>query len=509
MTTPSTPVTPPAPAPAAAAPRPPHTAADPSRGERAIAAHTSPARARLELLVVGLGGLAVSMAQSLLVPVLQVLPAQLGASSADVEWLLTSTLLVAAVSVPVLGRLGDMFGKRRMLLISLACLVVGSLLTAVTSNLALLILGRGIQGVSIAAIPLGISLLSTLLPRERVGSAIAVISAMLGVGGALALPIGGVIGQHADFHWLFWLTAAVGAIALVATAVVVPESPVRTGGRIDLVGTLLLSAALVAILLPLAESSSWGWTSARTLGLLAAGAALVLVFGWSQTRITSPLVDLTALRRPPIVLTNLASVLFGFGLFASLIGTAGYLQAPASTGYGFGTSIVVSGLCMLPGGLSMLLLSDVTASIIRRIGGARTLALGGAILAVGWLLRIVLISELWLVVAGSTVVGIGAAVGYAAMPSLINEYTPPTEIAAANGLNALARSLGTSIASAVGGSLLAAQTVTVTAGGGVALELPSLGGYRLLFGLCVVASIAAAALAIAITRPGVADAGAA
>lgn len=467
--------------------------------EAAIRAHTSPSRARLELLVVGIGALAVSMSQTLLVPVLSTLPETLGASSADVEWLLTATLLVAAVSVPVLGRLGDMFGKRRMLLVSLSALVVGSVITGLTDNLGLLILGRGIQGVSFGAIPLGISLLSTLLPRERVGSAIALISAMLGVGGALALPIGGLIGEHTDYHALFWLTAVIGSIALALTVAIVPESPVRNPGRIDVVGTLLLSAGLVAILLPLAQSSSWGWTSGRTLGLLALGAVLVLVFGWTQTRIAEPLVDLQALRRTPIILTNIASVLFGFGLFASMIGTAGYLQAPETTGYGFGASIVFSGVCMLPGGLAMLVLSDLTATVIGRIGASRTLALGAVILGAGWLMRIVATQQLWMIVVGSAVVGIGAAVGYAAMPSLINEHTPPREIAAANGLNSLARSLGTSIASAVGGSLLAAHTVAVAAGP-TTIELPSLGGYRLLFALCVVASLAAAFLALAIPR---------
>lgn len=479
----------------------PHApAAEAVAAEAEIRSHTSPGRARAELLVVGTAGLAVSMAQTLLVPVLQVLPGRLDATPSDVEWLLTSTLLVAAVSVPVMGRLGDMFGKRRMLLVALAALVVGSLLCALTDDLGLLIVGRGIQGVSVAAIPLGISLLSTLLPRERVGSAIAVVSAMLGVGGALALPIGGLVGEHADFHVLFWITVAVGAASLVATLAVVPESPVRSGGRIDVVGTVLLAGALVALLLPLAESASWGWTSGRTLGLLALGVVLVGVFGWTQTRIAEPLVDLVALRRPPIVLTNVASILFGFALFASMIGTAGYLQAPEATGYGFGASIVFSGVCMLPGGLAMLVLSDATATIIGRIGGARTLALGAAILAVGWLMRIVLTSELWMVVVGSAVVGVGAAIGYAAMPSLINEHTPVSEIAAANGLNSLARSLGTSVASAVGGSVLAANTVLVGAGA-ASFELPSLAGYRLLFALCVVASVAAGALALAIPRP--------
>ncbi|MSZ78154.1 MAG: MFS transporter, partial [Actinobacteria bacterium] len=260
------------------------------QAEAEIRAHTSARRARLELLVVGSGGLAVSLSQTLLVPVLAILPGELDTTPANVEWLLTSTLLVAAVSVPLLGRLGDMFGKRRMLLFSLGCLVVGSLLTAVTSNVALLIVGRGIQGVSIAAIPLGISLLSSLLPKDRVGSAIAVISAMLGVGGALGLPIAGVVGEHYDFHVLFWITAVTGAAAFLGTLAIVPESPVRTGGKVDVIGAVLLSATLVTLLLPLAESAKWGWGDPRTLGLLALSAVLLGVFGWSQTRIREPLV---------------------------------------------------------------------------------------------------------------------------------------------------------------------------------------------------------------------------
>ena len=177
-----------------------------------IAAHTSPRRATLELVIVGLGALAVSLAQSVLVPVLAILPARLHTSAGNVSWLLTSTLLVAAVSVPIMGRLGDMFGKRLMLLVALGALTLGSLITAMTDNIGLLILGRAIQGVSAAAIPLGISLLAALMPRERVGSSIALISAMLGVGGSLGLPLAGFVAEHADFHALFWITAAAGLI---------------------------------------------------------------------------------------------------------------------------------------------------------------------------------------------------------------------------------------------------------------------------------------------------------
>ncbi|CAI9404667.1 MFS transporter [Nocardioides sp. T2.26MG-1] len=460
-----------------------------------IVAHTTAGRARLELLVVGFAALAVSLTQALLIPVLATLPATLETSASNVEWLLTSTLLVGAVAVPLFGRLGDMFGKRRMMLVALSMLVVGSLITCFTSDIALLILGRAVQGASMATIPLGISLLSATLPRERVGAAVAVISAMLGVGGALALPVASLIAEHADFHALFWITAVGGAVAIVAVLVVVPEAPTRSGGRLDLVGAVLLSATLVALLLPLAQTATWGWGSARVIGLLSLSAVLLVVFGWSQTRIREPLVDLVALRRRPIVLTNLTSILFGFALFASMIGTAGYVQAPEESGYGFGSSMLVSGLVMLPSGLMMLVFAPVAAQLIRRRGAPQTLALGAAVVALSWVIRIAFTGSIWWVVVGGVVLGVGVGVGYAAMPTLINEHTPVHELAAANGLNTLARSIGTTLASAIGGSILAAATVSL---GGY--ELPSLTAYRELFVLCVAASTIAALLALTIPR---------
>ena len=205
--------------------------------------------------------------------------------------------------------------------------------------------------------------------------------------------------------------------------------------------------------------------------------------------------DLVALRRRPIVLTNVASILFGFALFASMIGTAGYVQAPVESGYGFGASLLVSGLVMLPGGLMMLFFAPVAARMISVRGAPQTLALGAFIVGLGWLTRIVVTQSLWAVVAGSVVIGIGTGIGYAAMPTLINEHTPAAELAAANGLNTLARSIGTSLASAIGGSLLAATTITLGS-----YELPALSAYRELFALCVLASFVATALALAIPK---------
>ncbi|WP_206518004.1 MFS transporter [Rhodococcus sp. X156] len=450
-----------------------------------------PGRTGAWLLFVGLGALVVSLSQSILIPVLARLPVQLETSPDNVQWLLTSTLLVAAISIPVLGRMGDMFGKRRMLLIALGVLVLGSLITAVTSNIALLIFGRAIQGISMAAVPLGISLLSTLLPKERAGTGIAIVSAMLGVGGALGLPLAGYISDHADFHVLFWMMAGGSAIAFAGVLAFVPEARARSGGRIDALGTVLLAGALVSLLLPLAETSKWGWGSAKVIGLLALSVVLFAVFGWWQHRAKDPLVDLVALRRPPILLTNIASALFGFALYASLIGTSSYVQAPESSGYGFGSSMLVGGLALLPSGLCMLFFAPISAKLVAVRGGPQTLALGAVIVAVGWLLRMVMTGSLFQVIAGTTIVGIGTGIGYAAMPSLINAHTPSHEIAAANGLNTLVRSVGSSLASAVGGSILAASTVAIGS-----IAVPSLTAYRQLFLACAIMSGLAAVVAL-------------
>ena len=457
--------------------------------------HTSPGRARLELAVVGTAAMCCSLSQSLLIPVQTTMQAGLHADPSTFGWLFTATLLVAAVAVPILGRLGDMFGKRLMLLTAVGMLILGSSVCALTDNIAVMITGRALQGFAIAAIPLGISLLSALLPPERVATGIAVVSAMLGVGGALAMPLGGYVGERTDYHWLFWITMIAGSLSFVAILLLVPEAPGRTRGRVDVVGAVTLSVALVCLLLPMAKSSDWGWVDGRTLGLFGSAAALFAVLVVVEKKVNNPLIDLVALCRRPIVLTNLASALFGFALFAMFLGTPLYLQAPEATGYGFGLSVVASGVCMLPGGLMMLLLSGVSARVIRSMGASYALTVAGVVVALGWLTRLLFSDHLWQVVAGCTVIGTGVALGFAAMPSLINAHTPSTEIAAANGINSLARSLGLSISSAVSSGILAGYTLS-----GSLVGIPRQGAYQAIFIACGGAALIAAVLALAIPK---------
>ncbi|WP_299568902.1 MFS transporter [uncultured Williamsia sp.] len=451
-------------------------------------------RATIEIVAIGLGALMAALAQTLVLPVLPKISADIGASTTQAQWLLTATLLVGAAAVPVIGRLADMYGRRLMMVVALGALLVGSVIDALTDDIRVMIVGRAITGLSSAAVPLGISLLSAVLPEARKGSAVAMVSAMLGVGSALGLPLAGVVAGHFDYHALYWI-GAVGAAISIALVLAVVGNPAGTReGSIDVAGIGLLVGGLVCLVLPLSQGSSWGWSSPATIGLLVASVVLLALLVVVEKRSSDPLVDMTALSNPPVAITNVASVFVGFALFASFVGTANYVQAPESTGYGFGSSVLVAGLCLMPSGVLMLVLSPVSARLMAAFGPGRVLCTGGLVIAGGLLVRIIWVDSLWQIILGTTIIGAGTGVAYASLPSLINIHTPAADLAAANGINTLARSLGSTLASAVGGSLLAAITITV---GGAAL--PSLTAYRVLFVICAVASVLAAVFGLLVS----------
>jgi MFS family permease len=448
------------------------------------------------LAVVSVAGLMVSLTGSLLIPVLPEVAQSLGSSATSSEWLLTSTLLAAAIAVPIAGRLGDLYGKRLMLMVCAGFLIAGSLICALSRSLAPLIVGRAVTGLSVAAVPLGISLITVTLPPRRALSGVALVSAMLGAGNALGLPLAGLVAEHADYHLLFWILLAGGVVSLLGTWLFLAEPAERPGGRFDLPGAALLAVALLCLLLPLSEAAVWGWGSPKTLGLIALAVVLLAVFVLIERRVTSPLVDIAASAKPALLRTNAASLFIGFALFASFIGTAAYVQAPKASGYGFGTSVVVGGLCLLPSGLAMLALSPVSALMSRRFGPRITLCTGALVVAAGFAMRIILTAHLWEIVAGTTIAGVGIGVAFSAMPALIALGAPHSEIAAANGLNTLCRASGASLASAVGGTILASSVVVVADA-----ALPSLTAYRLLFGLCTIAAVASASIALSVPYP--------
>ncbi len=446
------------------------------------------------MAVLAIAGLASSFMFTLVVPIQSKLPELLDAPREDTAWVVTSTLLAAAIITPISGRLGDMYGKRRIVLVLLGLLVLGSVIAALSPGIVGIIVGRTLQGAVVGVVPLGISILRDVLHENRVDTAIALISATLGVGGALGLPISAFITERSDWHVLFWVAAGLGVVVFALVLWIVPVSVLRTAGRFDFVGAAGLSLGLLGILLAISRGNDWGWLSAPVLALGLGGLAVLVAWGWFELRIAEPLLDLRVAARRPVLLTNIASVAMGFSLFASNVVYPQMLELPVATG-GFGLSLLAASLVVMPAGIVMMVLSPFSGRLARTIGPKLLLVMGAISLILAYGFTLLFSSEVWHLVAANFLIGAGIGFGYAAMPMLIMRSVPQSETGASNGLNALFRSLGTSTAAAVVGAVLATYTVSYEG-----TPVPSAAGFQLSFVLGGVAAVIALVVALFIPR---------
>ena len=370
---------------------------------------------------------------------------------------MTANLLAAAVLTPLLGRLGDLHGRKRVVLAILTAVCAGSLLAATTTSLALLIVARVLQGAAFGLFPLSVGIVREQLPASRVTGAMALVSGALGVGGGIGLVLTGLLTQHGgDYHRVFWLALGVGLAAVALTAAVVPDRRPAATGTVDWLGAATLGLGLVLLLLPLSQGHSWGWGSVRTLGLLAASAGTLA--GWLavERRVASPLVSPAMLANRPLMVTNAAGVFVGVGIFVSFLGVSGFVQTPTALGYGFTASVLAaSTLYLLPGALLGVLASPLGGRLVTRYGARSVLALAGGAGAIGFALMALAHSASWEIVTGSTLVNAAVALAFAAMPALIVAEVEPSQTGVANSVNSIARSLGSSLASALVVTLLA------------------------------------------------------
>lgn len=440
--------------------------------------------------VLAFAGIVVSLMQTLVIPIIPHLPEYLNASASDTAWAVTATLLAAAVAVPTMGRLGDMFGKRRLLLISLALLVIGSIVGALSSSVIPLVIGRVLQGLAAGVIPLGISIMRDVLPPKKLAGAVAMMSASLGVGGALGLPIAALIAGYADWHVLFWASAALGALVTALIVIYVPESTVRTGGKFDFIGATTLSVALITLLLAISKGNTWGWTSTLTLSMLGAAVIAFALCAWWELRTPQPLVDLRVSARKQVLLTNLASIVFGFAMFATSMVFPQIVQLPEATGFGLGGSMLTAGLVMAPFGTIMMLIAPASSRITNSHGPKITLMIGALVVAIGYAIGIFALHSIWQLIVVSVIIGAGTGMAYGAIPALIMGAVPASETGAANSLNTLMRALGTSFASAIAGVVLAQMTMSL--GDTV---LPTENAFRVIMALAALSSLIALCLA--------------
>lgn len=447
--------------------------------------------------VLALAGIVAALMQTLVVPLIGDLPKLLGTTASDASWVITATLLAGAVATPVAGRLGDTLGKRRVLLVSVIPLIAGSVVCALASSVVPMIVGRGLQGLGMGVVPLGISLLRDILPPEKLGGSIALMSASMGVGGALGLPFSAAVAENASWRVLFWVAGGLSVVVGALIWRVVPAGH-RTpaAGRFDMPGALGLGVGLVALLLAVSKGATWGWDSGTTLGLFAVAVVVLLAWGRWELRTREPLVDLRVTARPVVLLTNTASILVGFAMYAQSLVVPQLFQLPEATGYGLGQSMMAMGLWMAPAGLMMMVLAPLGAKLSAARGPKVTLSLGALVIAAGYGSSLALMGSTGGLLVVTLICNTGVGLAYGAMPALIMGAVPQQETASANSFNTLMRSIGTSVSAAVIGVVLAQMTTTL---GGHAL--PSEDGFRvaMLIG-CGVGLLAAVVAALIPTR---------
>jgi EmrB/QacA subfamily drug resistance transporter len=424
--------------------------------------HTLPARQHhnATLAILAVGALAFALAQTTVIPALSSIQHSFGVGTSDITWMITAYFLAASVATPVLGRLGDMFGKERFLAIALGAFAVGSLVCALSDSLGPMIAGRALQGIGGGVFPLSFGIVRDEFPREKVPTGIAVLGATVGIGAAIGLPLGGLLVDQASYHWIFWISAAMGIATTITTIKFVPESPVRTPGKVDLIGAMILAVGLSGLLIAISRANEWGWTSGRTLGLVAAGLVVLGGFVFYELRHTAPLVNMKTLRRRPVLTTDIATLLVGFGLFGTYVLIPQLAELPKGGDVGLGLNATEAGLLMAPGGLMMLIVAPIVGRVGERIGSRPPLIVGCLLAAAGLLGMAVAHDQALEIILWGMILNAGVGCAFAALPNLIVGAVDPHETGEATGVNTIARNVGASVGGQVAASIVASHVVT-------------------------------------------------
>lgn len=449
---------------------------------------TSPRRRQLvTFTVLTVAVASFTLLQSLIIPVLPLIQDHFGTTQNTTTWVLTAYLLSASICTPLLGRIGDAVGKKRMMVVVLVALSVGSLMAALAPSIGWLLVARVVQGLGGGVLPLSFGIIRDEFDDARRGRALSIIAALAGVGFGVGIVLGGPIVDAFGYAWLFWLPMIATAVAAAGAAFLVPESPVFTPGRVPATPAVLLAGWLVCLLLPVSQGTVWGWTSWPVLGLLAAALVLVVVWVRVELRVDVPLIDMTMMRRRGVWTANLVGAGVGFGMFSAYGFLPQLLQTPEEVGYGFGASVTESGRLIAPAAVASFLVGFVTAQLVARFGAR-------AVIVTGTLLNVVAFTSIAFfhetapqLFAAMTVQGIGGGLVFSSLANVVIASVPSHQTGVASGMNANIRTVGGSIGSAV----MAAIVTSRTGPSGFPLERGYTVGFLVLAVAMLLASLAA------------------
>ncbi|MET7594375.1 MFS transporter [Streptomyces sp. NPDC004082] len=443
---------------------------------------------RLTFAVLATGAGVFSMLQSLIAPALPTVQHALHTSQSTATWVMTAYLLSASVFTPILGRVGDLVGRKRTLVAVLVTVTAGCLLAALAPTIGVLIVARVVQGIGGALFPLSFGIIRDEFAAAEVSPAISNLSAVIAAGGGVGIVAAGPIVTALDYRWLFWLPVGVVALTTLIALRYVPESPGRAEGRVNWLGAVLLSGWLVALLLPLSQATRWGWGSARVVALFAAAVVLFALWLLAEARSRSPLIDLRVMRLPAVWTTNTAALLFGAGMYAIWSFLPAFVQTPRSAGYGFGASVTTAGLLMLPMLVAMFCSGVLSGRLEPVLGAKKLLVAGAALGAVACAFLALWHDRPWQAAFAAGVFGLGIGLAFASMANLIVGSVPAAQTGAATGMNANIRTIG--------GSIGAAVTSVLVTGRLQPSGLPYASGYTHAFALLALLCLGAALAAL-------------
>lgn len=421
--------------------------------------------------------------------------------SANVAWVVTVHFLVYASAAALCGKLAELYGLKRVLLAALLIAGTGSIISASSTSLTTLIIGRGMQGVGSAAVPLTYGLVRVLMPPARVPMAVSIVAMAATVMGSLGLLIGGVMIDHFPWQFIFWLSASICALAILAAIAFLPATPPRSDpGKLDIIGAILFVPAITGVLLSITHARKAGWSDPDTLSTL--GAALLIFAVWIRHELTEadPLIDLRLMMRRQIGLGDACMVFLALGALQHTQVLPIIMQQPQWTGLGFGLTATVTGLLQLPIMLLYLCGSPLSGYLAGRYGARQATLVGAALISIGWVAIALNHSNLWFLMAMDYVQALGMAVLYAAIPNLIVEEAPSERVSEATGVLSVIRSVSLGI-----GSQLVAFTLTLAViadpdkGPG---KFPADTAYSLTFGGMALACLLLLAAAYALPRRG-------
>lgn len=411
-----------------------------------------------------------------------------------VGWLITAFLLVGAASNALCGRLGDMLGRRRVMLVLLVFACIGSLVSALSATLPWIIFGRALQGVSAAILPLCIGLLRENLHKDKVPFGVGILSATAAVGAGIGLLSGGIIVDKFSWPWIFYLSGSMAAVSFLMVAAFVPAS--RGTGfdrKIDVLGGVLFVPAVAGILFGVTKGASWGWLDGRTLALMGGSLLLLAVWVVHELRHEQPLIDVRLFANRQIALTNVAMALFGLGASQLIQSMLMLLQQPDWTLIGFGVSATIAAAVKLPSMLLSMVASPWSGSIAAKRGARLAMLYATSTVACAWIGLAVYHGNIYFVVAMMSLATFGGAMMYSAMPNLLVESVPPERTSEAIGLLHVVRTTFTAIGAQMLALLLASSTVSDPARS--AGTYPSAAAYQASF----VAIVAVTLLAVVVT----------